>query len=113
MGRIYKILTRTEWGRAQAAGVFEGSAADRADGFIHFSTAAQVAETARRHFANQRDLVVLEIEADDLGAALRWEPSRGGDLFPHLYGPLASSGVRAVTEAPLGADGAPTLGTLA
>ena len=113
MGRIYKILGRTEWRAAQAAGVFEGSAVDRADGFIHFSTAAQAGETARRHFADQADLVVLEIEADDLDAALVWEPSRGGDLFPHLYGALQAGQVRSVREAPLGADGVPVLGVLA
>ena len=112
MGRIYKILSRAEWTLAQAAGVFEGSAVDHADGFIHFSSAAQAAETARRHFAGQADLVVLEIEADDLGAALVWEPSRGGDLFPHLYGHLAVDKVRAVTEAPLASDGVPQLGKL-
>ncbi|WP_309645982.1 DUF952 domain-containing protein [Phenylobacterium sp.] len=109
MGRIYKILTRAEWARAQAAGAFEGSAVDRLDGFIHFSTAAQAGETARRHFAGQPDLVVLEVEADDLGEALRWEASRGGDLFPHLYGPLGASLVRGVTEAALGAEGVPSL----
>ncbi len=113
MGRIYKILSRSEWTQAQAAGVFEGSAVDHADGFIHFSSAAQAAETARRHFAGQADLVVLEIEAGDLGAALVWEPSRGGDLFPHLYGPLATDKVRAVTDAPLASDGVPQLGKLA
>jgi uncharacterized protein (DUF952 family) len=80
---------------------------------MNISTAAQAAETARRHFAAQADLVVLEVEADDLGADLRWEPSRGGDLFPHLYVPLAVASVRAVTEAPLGADGVPALGRLA
>jgi uncharacterized protein (DUF952 family) len=113
MSRVYKILTRAEWAKAQAAGRFEGSAVDLADGFIHFSTAAQAQETARRHFAGQTDLVVLEIEGDDLGPALKYEPSRGGDLFPHLYGPLDVTHVRAVTEAPLGADGAPQLGALA
>ncbi len=113
MARIYKILTRAEWRVAQAAGIFAGSAVDLTDGFIHFSTAAQAGETARRHFAGQADLVVLEIEADDLGAALRWEPSRGGDLFPHLYGSLAVSDVRSERTAPLGADGAPLLGDLA
>jgi uncharacterized protein (DUF952 family) len=112
VGRIYKILPRADWRAAQGAGRFEGSAVDHADGFIHFSTAAQAQETARRHFAGQADLVVLEIEADDLGAALKWEPSRGGDLFPHLYGPLAADRVRAVHEAPLGADGAPQIGPL-
>jgi uncharacterized protein (DUF952 family) len=107
MTRIYKILTRAEWAAAQAAGTFAGSAVDLADGFIHFSTTAQSAETARRHFANQPDLVVLEVEADHLGEALRWEPSRGGELFPHLYGPLASSAVLSAKDAPLGADGTP------
>ena len=113
MARIYKILPRAEWRAAQAAGAFAGSAVDLADGYIHFSTGAQAAETARRHFAGQVDLVVLEVEADDLGAALKWEPSRGGDLFPHLYGRLPVAAVRAVTEAPLGADGVPQLGDLA
>jgi uncharacterized protein (DUF952 family) len=107
--KVYKILPRAEWAAARAAGRFEGSAVDRADGFIHFSTAAQAQETARRHFAGQAGLVVLEVEADDLGAALRWEPSRGGDLFPHLYGALDAAAVRRVGEAPLGADGVPRL----
>lgn len=113
MGRIYKILSRAEWREAQAAGLFEGSAVDRADGYIHFSTAAQAAETARKHFAGQADLVVLEIEADDLGERLVWEPSRGGDLFPHLYTALDPAKVRAERDAPLGADGVPVLGALA
>ncbi|RAK67781.1 DUF952 domain-containing protein [Phenylobacterium kunshanense] len=107
--RIYKILPRAEWSAAQAAGRFDGSAIDHQDGYIHFSTAAQAAETARRYFAGLPDLVVLEVEGDDLGEALRWEPSRGGDLFPHLYAPLDVAHVRAVHEAPLGADGAPRL----
>lgn len=110
--RIYKILPRAAWTAAHEAGKFEGSPLDLTDGFIHFSTAAQARETARRHFAGQADLVVLEVEADDLGEALRWEPSRGGDLFPHLYGPLAASQVRYVTEAPLDGEGAPALGAL-
>lgn len=110
MSRIYKILPRTEWEAAQAAGRFEGSAVDRQDGFIHFSTAAQAGETARRHFAGQDGLVVLEVEGDDLGEGLRWEPSRGGDLFPHLYGHLESRLVRGVSEAPLGPDGVPVVG---
>jgi uncharacterized protein (DUF952 family) len=113
MGRIYKILPRAEWAAAQAAGRLEGSAVDLADGFIHFSTAAQAQETARRHFAGQADLVVLEVEADDLGPALKFEPSRGGDLFPHLYGPLDVGLVRGVTEAPLDAAGAPQVGVTA
>ena len=105
--RIYKILPRGDWAAAEAAGRFEGSAVDRQDGFIHFSTAAQAQETARRWFAGQSDLVVLEVEGDDLGADLKWEPSRGGDLFPHLYAPLPAGAVRAVREAPLDADGVP------
>jgi uncharacterized protein (DUF952 family) len=112
LSRIYKILTRAQWQTAHEAGRFEGSAVDLQDGFIHFSTAAQAQETARRHFAGQADLVVLEVEADDLGEALRWEPSRGGELFPHLYGALDAGLVRYVTEAPLDADGTPALGTL-
>lgn len=111
--RIYKILPRAEWAQAEAAGRFEGSAVDHADGYIHFSTARQAGETARRYFAGIADLVVLEVEGEDLGDALRWEPSRGGDLFPHLYGALPASLVRGVHEAPLGADGAPQLPSLA
>jgi uncharacterized protein (DUF952 family) len=111
--RIYKILPRADWQAAHHAGRFEGSPLDLADGFIHFSTAAQAQETARRHFAGQADLVVLEVEADDLGEALRWEPSRGGDLFPHLYGPLSAQQVRYVADAPLDGEGVPALGPLA
>jgi uncharacterized protein (DUF952 family) len=105
--RIYKILPRAEWTAAQAAGRFEGSAIDHQDGYIHFSTATQARETARRYFVWLKDLVVLEVEGDDLGEALKWEPSRGGDLFPHLYAPLALADVRAVHEAPLDEDGVP------
>ena len=113
MSRIYKILARADWEAARAAGRFVGSAVDLADGFIHFSTAAQAQETARRHFAGQENLVVLEVEADDLGPALKWEPSRGGDLFPHLYGALDAGRVLNVAEAPLGDDGVPKLPALA
>ena len=113
MSRIYKILPRADWEAARAAGCFKGSAVDLADGYIHFSTAGQAQETARRHFRNQADLVVLEIEADDLGPTLCWEPSRGGELFPHLYGALDATQVRAVSEAPLDADGVPQVGVTA
>ncbi|WP_374469857.1 DUF952 domain-containing protein [Phenylobacterium sp.] len=113
MSRIYKILPRAEWAAAERGGRFEGSAIDLQDGYIHFSTAAQAPETARRHFAGQADLVVLAVEADDLGSALRWEPSRGGDLFPHLYAALDAGLVRAVLEAPLGPDDVPALPHLA
>ena len=113
MSRIYKILPRAEWAAARAAGRFAGSAVDLADGFIHFSTAGQAQETARRHFAGHEDLVVLEVEADDLGPGLKWEPSRGGELFPHLYGALDAGRVLNVSEAPLGEDGVPKLPELA
>lgn len=105
--RIYKILLRHEWTTAMACGRFEGSAIDLQDGYIHFSTAPQAGETARKYFSGQPDLVVLEVEGDDLGPALRWEPSRGGDLFPHLYAELEVGCVIAVHEAPLDIDGVP------
>jgi len=109
VSRIYKILAGVAWRDALATGAFEGAGVDLADGFIHFSTAGQLGETARRHFAGQAGLVVLEVEADDLGAELRWEPSRGGDLFPHLYATLPCAVVRAVHLAPLDAAGEPSV----
>lgn len=105
MPLVYKICSRDLWRRAQAEGRFTGAPVDHADGFIHFSTAAQVVETASRHFAGVADLVLLAVDADTLGEALRYEPSRGGDLFPHLYGDLAVTAVRSVTDLPLDADG--------
>ncbi len=105
MTLIYKICSRALWDEAQAAGVFTGAPVDHRDGFIHFSTSAQVAETARRHFAGERDLVLVAVACEDLGDALRFEPSRGGDLFPHLYGALPLSAVRSVQDLPLGPDG--------
>jgi len=110
---IYKIVPGDEWRAAQEAGVFAGSAADRADGFIHFSTAGQVAETAARHFAGQGGLVLVAVGPQDLGPALRFEPSRGGALFPHLYGALPLDAVRWVRSMPLGADGSHALPELA
>ncbi len=112
MTSIYKILRRDEWRAAQEAGVFKGSGIDLRDGYIHFSTGEQAQETARLHFRGASDLVVLEIEAEKLGAALVWEPSRGGALFPHLYGTLPADHVVAVHDAPLDASGVPTLGFL-
>jgi uncharacterized protein (DUF952 family) len=93
---IYKLLSADEWRAAQAAGRFAGSAVDHADGYIHFSAADQVVETATRHFAGRRGLVLLAVDAGRLGEELRWEPSRGGALFPHLYADLP---LAAVTEA--------------
>jgi len=100
---IYKIVSASEWLEAERAGVFRGSVVDRRDGFIHFSTDAQVRETAARHFAGQDDLRLVSVSPDAL--ELRWETSRGGALFPHLYGPLPVSAVRWVRLLPLGADG--------
>lgn len=91
---IYKILPAPLWRQAQEQGVFRGAPVDLADGFIHFSTGEQVAETAAKHFAAQTDLVLLEVDAQALGAGLKWEPSRGGALFPHLYGSLDVAAVR-------------------
>ncbi|MDE1172951.1 MAG: DUF952 domain-containing protein [Parvibaculaceae bacterium] len=102
---IYKILTEKEWRDAEAEGAFSGSAVDLADGFIHFSTAAQVAETARRHFAGQDGLTLLSVDAGELGKALKWEPSRGGDLFPHLYQKLLFEAVIDAVPLPLAPDG--------
>jgi uncharacterized protein (DUF952 family) len=110
--RVYKILPRDEWESARAAGVFRGASVDIADGYIHLSTAAQAPETARRHFAGQADLVLLELETDDFGDAIRWEPSRGGELFPHLYGTLDPTRVGVVRDAPLDGSGVPQLGSL-
>ena len=112
MSLIYKLLDRAAWDAALAEGVFTGSAVDLADGYIHFSTAAQAAETARRHFIGQAGLVLVAVDADGLGAALRWEPSRGGDLFPHLYEPLPTTAARWARPLALGPDGAPDVGEL-
>ncbi|WP_213685190.1 DUF952 domain-containing protein [Roseicyclus sp.] len=97
--RIYKILRAPEWEALAAAGQTMGAPVDVADGFIHFSTAAQAAETAARHFAGVEGLILAAFEADSLGPALIWEPSRGGALFPHLYGPLRLADV--IWHAPL------------
>jgi len=105
MSTIYKILPDSQWRAAERAGVFRGSPIDIRDGFIHFSTAAQVVETAAKHFAGQRDLLLLHVDADRLGDRLRWEPSRGGALFPHLYGELALAAILGVDPLPIGADG--------
>ncbi|MGC1300790.1 MAG: DUF952 domain-containing protein [Caulobacteraceae bacterium] len=113
MTRVYKILSAAEWSAAEAEGRFTGSAVDLKDGYIHLSTAAQASDTARLHFAGQTDLVLLELAAEDLGAALKWEPSRGGALFPHLYGPLDPARVTGVRSLTLNADGWPDPGPLA
>ena len=131
---IYKLITAAEWEAAWAEGVYRGSEQDQRDGFIHLSTAAQIAETARKYFSGVPDLVLLAIDTEILeslhtplpqgeGATasllpggegqdggkspLRWEPSRGGDLFPHLYAMLPSAAVQSATPAPLADDGTP------
>ncbi len=109
MTRIYKLLSADAWRAANIAGRVDGSAADVVDGFIHFSTREQLAETARRHFSGQDDLVCLVVESDGL-EALRWEPSRGGALFPHLYAPLETEHVIEVWPAPLDGHGVPIAG---
>ena len=91
---IYKILNADEWREAQHAGIYRGSADDQRDGFIHFSTAEQTIGTYEKYFSDKPNLMLAAIEAEALGAALKWEPSRGGALFPHLYGDLSLSAVR-------------------
>ena len=102
---IYKICAAVEWAAAERAGHYRGAAVDARDGFIHFSTAEQVRETAAKHFAGAQDLVLVAVDDRQLGAALKWEVSRGGALFPHLYGPLPLTAVASVAPLPLGADG--------
>ncbi len=102
---VYKITHAAAWEAAQAAGRFTGAPVDVQDGYIHFSTARQARETAARHFADQTDLVLVAVDAPALGAALLWEPSRGGDLFPHLYAPLLMEAVLWTHPLPLQPDG--------
>ena len=100
MSLIYKILPRSEWEAATAKGLFEGSAVDLKDGFIHFSAADQWAETLAKHFAGQSDLLLVSVEAEALGPDLKWEVSRGGALFPHLYGALRTDLAVSVVTVP-------------
>jgi uncharacterized protein (DUF952 family) len=102
---IFHMCRRDEWQAALARGAYAGSSQDQADGFIHFSTATQIVESAARHRAGQEGLVLLAVDPAALGPTLRWEPSRGGQLFPHLHGDLAPSAVRWVHDLPLGPDG--------
>ena len=103
---IYKICPRALWREAEKAGRFDGAPVDLADGFIHFSAGGQLRETAARHFAGEDDLLLIAVDPEALGKNLRWEPSRGGGLFPHLYGSLPMSAVRAVAPLLLAPDGA-------
>jgi uncharacterized protein (DUF952 family) len=104
---IYKILPKRLWEEALQTGAFAGSPVDIADGFIHFSTASQVQETAAKHFSGVRDLVLVAVDANALGDAIKWEPSRGGALFPHLYGSLPVKLAEWVKLMALDANGTP------
>jgi uncharacterized protein (DUF952 family) len=113
MALIFKIVDAEAWRAAEAAGVFSGAPVDLADGYIHFSTAEQAPETAAKWFAGRDDLVLAAIDADALGPALRWESSRGGALFPHLYAPLPLTAVVWARPLPRDADGRHVFGNLA
>lgn len=102
---IYHMCRAEEWTAAVAAGSYRGSSQDLADGFIHFSTGEQIVESARRHRAGQDGLLLVAVDGVRLGDRLKWEPSRGGDLFPHLYGPLDPAESASVAPLPLGPDG--------
>lgn len=102
---IFKIFRRAEWDAMKVAGQSLGAPLDLADGYIHLSGTPQLAETAARHFANQSDLVLVACDPTRLGAALKWEPSRGGALFPHLYRALVMADVVWDKSLPLGATG--------
>lgn len=102
---ILKVFRRTEWDAFRAAGQTLGAPVDLADGFIHFSTPAQVTETVARHFSGESDLVLVAVDPDRLGASLKWEPSRGGALFPHLYRALRLDEVVWDKSMPLGRSG--------
>ena len=106
MRLVYKIVPATLWRAAEKDGVFRGAPVDLADGFIHFSTAGQAQETADKHFRGQADLLLVTVDADAFGDAMKWEVSRGGALFPHLYAPLSLNAVTSVAPLPLAADGA-------
>jgi len=112
MRLIFKIVGVGEWRAAEAAEVFVGSPVDKADGYIHFSTAEQAPQTAAKWFAGRGDLVLAAVDANALGSALRWEPARGGALFPHLYGALALDAVVWARPLPLGEDGRHRFGSL-
>ena len=105
MALIYKICPEGLWREAEEAGALIGAPVDKANGYIHFSTASQVRDTAAKHFRGEAGLLLIAVDDAALGGALRYEPSRGGDLFPHLYGPLAVSTVAWVKPLPLGPDG--------
>jgi uncharacterized protein (DUF952 family) len=102
---IYKLAPAALWREAEAAGFFTGAPVDIADGFIHFSTAAQTRETAAKHFPGEKELMLIAVDADRIAEGLTWEVSRGGQLFPHLYRVLPLAAVRSAVPVPLGRDG--------
>lgn len=106
---IYKIADGDAWAVAERTGRFAGSPDDLRDGFIHFSTAAQLAETARKHFSGRQNLLLVAVDPNQLGEALKWEPSRGGDLFPHLYADLQTRAATWIRPLPLDATGVPVI----
>jgi len=102
---IYHMCRGEEWTAAKAAGVYHGSSQDLADGFIHFSTAMQIVESAKKHRGGQAGLVLITVDAALMAERLHWEPSRGGDVFPHLYGPLYPNESERVEPLPIGPNG--------
>jgi uncharacterized protein (DUF952 family) len=102
---IYHMCRADEWAVAVETGTYRGSSQDLADGFIHFSTAAQIVESAKKHRAGQDGLLLVAVDAKTLGDRVKWEPSRDGDRFPHLYGPLDPAESASVRPLPLGGDG--------
>ncbi len=98
---LYKIMSKQEWETAQAQGIYEGSEADQKDGFIHLSAAYQVRATAQKHFSGKADLVLIPVREENVGPSLKWEVSRGGDLFPHVYGPLQLDAMGEAVPLPL------------
>lgn len=102
---IFKLASREEWSAAEAEGAYHGSEHDRRDGFIHFSTGEQLAETLAKHYAGRDGLLLIAVDSELLGEALQWEPARNGDLFPHLYAPLPVAATLWTREISLDADG--------
>ena len=113
MSRVYKILTHRAWEEAETSGAYIGSPLDLKDGFIHLSTAAQAGETARLHFRGQSDLIIVGFDADAFGDVLKWEPSRGGQLFPHLFEALPVKAAVSIDTLPLDAEQVPIVPALA
>lgn len=112
MSRVYKIVARRAWQAAEASGAFDGATIDMKDGYIHLSTAAQAAETARLHFHGQAGLILVGFDAEAFGPKLVWEPSRGGQMFPHLYGPLPTALSVSIDDLPLDSEGTPMVPAL-